>query len=117
MYLITRINKPKLLINQIGIVKTKHRSKWKGVYNLVLRERTRRKGYRFFPKVFNRSSTILPMHIDIRFYVHRGSNYQQKIITKELVGHKFGELSLNSQIGSDIHKTLKNKNKYKQKKK
>lgn len=117
MFILQRINKF-IPVEEIGKVNTKNRSKWKGIYTKIFRRRTRKKGIRFYPYIFNRASTVLPMHIDTRFYIHRGGKlYSIRTITKEMVGYKFGEFTITAHIGSDIHKTLKNKNKYKQKKK
>jgi ribosomal protein S19 len=40
-----------------------------------------------------RSCMILPKFIGLRFQVHNGKNYQDVLITEDMVGHKLGEFS------------------------
>lgn len=42
-------------------------------------------------KTQKRGATILPNFVGLRFSVHNGKNYQDVIITEEMVGRKLGE--------------------------
>ena len=62
------------------------RSKWKGIF--------------INPKNFNqemstsivsRNSSIIPNFINKTFKVHSGKNFKEIKVTKEMLGHKFGE--------------------------
>ncbi|KAG5518569.1 hypothetical protein PMAC_002965 [Pneumocystis sp. 'macacae'] len=44
-------------------------------------------------KTQERSCTILPSFVGLRFLVHNGKNYVNVLITEEMVGHKLGEFS------------------------
>lgn len=65
------------------------RSRWKGLYAVP-------KDYKTFsnskPKI-SRSSSILPKFVGSVFQVHNGKTYKEITITKEMLGHKFGEFS------------------------
>ena len=45
----------------------------------------------FYDKTKIRNSTILPDNIGKKFYIHNGKTYNKLLITKEMVGYKFGE--------------------------
>lgn len=45
-------------------------------------------------KTQNRSISILPSFVGQTFKVHNGKQYLRVIITKAMVGHKFGEFAL-----------------------
>lgn len=62
------------------------RSKWKGIY-LKSNKQTST-----FLRV-SRSSTIIPRFSDQTFEVHNGKNFREITVTKEMLGHKFGEFS------------------------
>lgn len=64
------------------------RSKWKGIY-------VKPKNYKdtsTFLRV-SRSSSIIPQFIGQTFKVHNGKIFKEITITKEMLGHKFGEFS------------------------
>ncbi|BAE60101.1 unnamed protein product [Aspergillus oryzae RIB40] len=42
-------------------------------------------------KTQKRGATILPNFVGLRFSVHNGKNYQDVLITEEMVGRKLGE--------------------------
>jgi len=44
--------------------------------------------------VASRSSKILPKFLGSSYYVHNGRNYDEIVVTKDMLGHKFGEFSL-----------------------
>lgn len=64
------------------------RSRWKGVY--IKPEQF--KDTSTFSRV-SRSSTIIPKFSGQTFKVHNGRNFREVTITKEMLGHKFGEFS------------------------
>jgi ribosomal protein S19 len=64
------------------------RSKWKGVYVKPKQS----KETSTFSRV-SRSSTIIPKFSGQTFKVHNGKNFREVTITKEMLGHKFGEFS------------------------
>nr|YP_010139050.1 ribosomal protein S19 [Lithodesmium undulatum]QQJ94658.1 ribosomal protein S19 [Lithodesmium undulatum] len=65
------------------------RSKWKGPYikktNLLKNNKNNSK---------YRTSTILPSFIGHEIYVHNGQNFLKLLVTEDMVGHKFGELTM-----------------------
>nr|YP_010233627.1 ribosomal protein S19 [Pleurosigma inscriptura]QSZ78244.1 ribosomal protein S19 [Pleurosigma inscriptura] len=71
-----------------------NRAKWKGPYidpNLT-------KHIKFLQKkkslpIISRNSTIIPKFIGLKFNVHTGKNFLEISVSKEMVGHKFGEFS------------------------
>lgn len=73
------------------------RSKWKGPYfkiNLLskLIKNIENKNYKPI-KIWSRGSTILKEFVDQDFEVHNGHRFIKVRVTKEMVGHKFGEFS------------------------
>lgn len=66
------------------------RSKWKGPnYNVEISN---------INKLDKPSITIMPRHREItpnlkglNFKIHNGKEYQELIVTEEMIGHKFGE--------------------------
>lgn len=71
------------------------RSKWKGPYiepNIIKQIKSLNKK-KLFPKI-SRNSTIIPKFIGLKFNVHTGKNYLEVLVSKEMVGCKFGEFSL-----------------------
>lgn len=45
-------------------------------------------------KTWSRACTIVPDFIGHTFAVHNGKNFQQVLITDNMVGHKLGEFSI-----------------------
>lgn len=94
----------------------KYRSKWKGKFisifplniSNVNKTRLRKMTY-----VTDRASVIGEFLIGRNVKIHQGAGFVKKIVTKEMVGHRFGEFTLTSKMGSGIHKTAKNLSKNK----
>jgi len=63
------------------------RSKWKGVYTNPKNLNQER----LTTSVVSRSSSVIPHFVDKTFLVHSGKDYKEIKITKEMLGHKFGE--------------------------
>ena len=65
------------------------RSKWKGVYY------TQPEDYKetTHQVKISRNSSIIPKFIGQTFKIHTGKNFKEVIVTKEMLGHKFGEFS------------------------
>ena len=66
------------------------RSKWKGFYlnkNLIYKELKNE------IKTTSRNSEIIPKFIDQMFYVYNGKIFTKVLVTKEMIGHKFGEFA------------------------
>lgn len=65
------------------------RSKWKGVFTKPESEfnQTNIKEY----KKISRNSSIIPKFVDQTFQVHNGQIFKDVTVTKEMLGHKFGE--------------------------
>jgi len=45
-------------------------------------------------KIWVRSSTILPQHLNVVCQIHNGKSFVSVKITEEMIGHKFGEFAL-----------------------
>ena len=73
------------------------RSKWKGPYfkiNLLYKLMKTLEAKTHKPiKIWSRSSTILREFIDQDFEVHNGNRFIKVRVSKEMVGHKFGEFA------------------------
>jgi ribosomal protein S19 len=80
------------------------RSKWKGFYTKpadftdTSKSMTR----------ISRSSSIIPKFIEKTFSIHNGKKLKNITITKEMLGHKFGEFS-NTRIPFEFKKKKKKK--------
>ncbi|KAF2461106.1 hypothetical protein BDY21DRAFT_334339 [Lineolata rhizophorae] len=71
-----------------------HRSVWKGPHIVPLHIARPKPGERATPvKTQQRSATILPSFVGLRFQVHNGIVYHDITITEEMVGHKLGEFA------------------------
>nr|QYJ09266.1 ribosomal protein S19 [Pleurosigma sp. mgcode 4] len=86
------------------------RSKWKGPYidpnlkkNLKLLSKKKS-----LPPI-SRDSTIIPKFIGLKFKVHTGKSFLEITVSKEMVGHKFGEFSPTRARFSFKKKKKKNK--------
>jgi ribosomal protein S19 len=66
------------------------RSKWKGVY--YAKPNDYKETTASQPKI-SRNSSIIPRLIGQTFKVHTGKNFKEVTVTKEMLGHKFGEFS------------------------
>lgn len=65
------------------------RSKWKGVY--IKPDKSKETSTTFIR--VSRSSTIIPKFSGQTFKIHNGKNFREINVTKEMLGHKFGEFS------------------------
>ena len=71
-----------------------NRSKWKGPFidpNITKNIKSLNKK-KSLPTI-SRNSTIIPKFIGMKFNVHTGKTFLEISISKEMVGHKFGEFS------------------------
>lgn len=68
------------------------RSKWKGPFinSIFLKKFDKKKSIRKVP----RNLTIIPKFIGYPFQIYTGKSYTEIIVTKEMIGCKFGEFSL-----------------------
>jgi small subunit ribosomal protein S19 len=66
------------------------RPKWKGLY--VKPEDYKDQTETLIKKI-SRNSSIIPKFIDQTFKVHNGKVFKDVSVTKEMLGHKFGEFS------------------------
>jgi len=72
-----------------------NRAKWKGPHidpNLSKLEKLINKKKSLLP-VISRNSTITPKFIGLKFNVHTGKTFIEVSVSKEMIGHKFGEFS------------------------
>jgi small subunit ribosomal protein S19 len=65
------------------------RAKWK---NLFIKPEFFKKKYVDGTKI-SRNSSILPKFLGLTFYVHSGKLFKKVLVSKEMIGHKFGEFS------------------------
>ncbi len=63
------------------------RSKWKGFFIKTINYE---KPFNLSTKI-SRNSTIIPKFINKTFKIHNGKSFKEISVTKEMVGHKFGE--------------------------
>jgi small subunit ribosomal protein S19 len=71
-----------------------NRAKWKGPYidpNFLKNIKILNKK-KSLP-VISRNSSIIPKFIGLKFNVHTGKTFTEVSVSKEMVGHKFGEFS------------------------
>lgn len=65
------------------------RSKWKGPIinskNVIIEKKNQ--------KILSRNVEIVPSFIGLSFFVYNGKNYDEIIITNNMVNHKIGEFS------------------------
>ncbi len=73
------------------------RSIWKGPFvdGCLLKKAAvaHESGRRDVIKIWSRRSTILPQFVDLTFGVHNGRKFIPVFVTKDMIGHKFGEFS------------------------
>jgi small subunit ribosomal protein S19 len=64
------------------------RSKWKGPFiNIKFASLTKKNNV----TIVNKNSRIVPEHIGQTVQTHNGKSYSEFIVTKEMLGHIFGE--------------------------
>jgi small subunit ribosomal protein S19 len=83
------------------------RSKWKGVY---YRNPDDYKETKQIQKKISRNSSIIPKFIGETFEVHTGKTFRKVTVTKEMLGHKFGEFS-KTRVDFEFKKKKKKKKK------
>ena len=66
------------------------RPKWKGLFNKP--ENYNSQTSSGSTKI-SRNSTIIPQFVTQTFKVHNGKLFKEVTVTKEMLGHKFGEFS------------------------
>ena len=66
------------------------RPKWKGFY---IKPEDYKEQTAILEKKISRNSSIIPKFIDQTFRVHNGKIFRSVTVTKEMLGHKFGEFS------------------------
>lgn len=70
------------------------RSKWKGPYiNLKVFTLLKTENKKSFVITISRDSFIIPVFLGYKFKVHNGNSFIEVTVTKEMIGHKFGEFS------------------------
>ncbi|OBT73638.1 hypothetical protein VF21_07358 [Pseudogymnoascus sp. 05NY08] len=70
------------------------RSVWKGPHIVPLPIVRYAAGEKVVPiRTQQRSATILPNFVGLKFQVHNGKVYHDVTITEDMVGHKLGEFS------------------------
>ena len=83
------------------------RAKWKGLF-------TKPENYRLKTKnsstKISRNSSIIPKFIDQTFKIHNGKIFKEITVTKEMLGHKFGEF-LKTRVQFEFKKKKKKKKK------
>jgi small subunit ribosomal protein S19 len=83
------------------------RPKWKGFY--IKPEDYKNQTVPSSKKI-SRNSSIIPKFIEQTFKVHNGRNFKNVVITKEMLGHKFGEFS-KTRVAFEFKKKKKKKKK------
>lgn len=66
------------------------RAKWKGLY---IKPSDYKDQTTQLIKKISRNSSVIPKFIDQTFKVHNGKVFRDVTVTKEMLGHKFGEFS------------------------
>jgi ribosomal protein S19 len=84
-----------------------NRSFWKGNFSNLSLYLVRKKKFNIPIYVADRNSIILKKHINFYFKIYNGLKFIPKMIIDKLVDHKFGEFSLTTKMGSNIHKNKK----------
>lgn len=63
------------------------RSKWKGIFSAPKDSKSQILSI----TQISRNSSILPMFVEQTFKVHNGKHFKNIKVSKEMLGHKFGE--------------------------
>ena len=79
------------------------RSLWKGPYIGLKFSNNKHNAL-----IISRNSEIIPKFVGLTFQIHNGKQYTNLVITKEMIGHKFGEFSF-TRSNFVSHKKLKKK--------
>jgi small subunit ribosomal protein S19 len=83
------------------------RPKWKGVY--YIKPNNCNKEIKIGIKI-SRNSSIIPKFIGQTFRIHTGKIFKEILVTKEMLGHKFGEF-VKTRIDFEFKKKKKKKKK------
>lgn len=67
-----------------------NRSKWKGPYT-VNKELTTNNQKKQLEVKMSRNVEITPQLVDLTFSIYNGREYQEVLVTKDMINHKFGE--------------------------
>lgn len=62
-------------------------------------------------KIWSRASTILPIFVGKKVQIYNGKRFVPKIISENMIGHKFGEFSFSRQNYSFKKTKIKKKRK------
>lgn len=71
------------------------RSKWKGIF---IKSKNLKKGKTTAQTKICRNSYILPKLLEQTFSVHNGRNFKNVTVSKEMLGHKFGEFARTREV-------------------
>lgn len=85
------------------------RAKWKGPYvqsELLTSKILKKKQPNNL--IASRNSKIIPKFIGVTFTIYNGKKYTNLTITKDMVGHKFGEFSF-TRVNFELKKKKKKK--------
>ena len=63
------------------------RSKWKGIYSIPKNY----KNQTLEVTSISRNSSIVPAFVEQTFKIHNGKHFKNIKVSKEMLGHKFGE--------------------------
>ena len=88
------------------------RSIWKGPFSEIKLPSVFRSNFKI--KVWSRRSMILPIHLEKNFQIYNGKRFIGLKVSKQMVGHKFGEFALTRK--RPIHKINKIRQNVKRKK-
>ena len=70
------------------------RSKWKGPYIAEKSLEFLLKSNKNYTKTsISRNSSVLPQFVNKTFFIYNGKIHNEILVTDEMIGHKFGELS------------------------
>lgn len=70
------------------------RAKWKGPYIAEKSLKVIKESERSYTKtLISRNSEILPQFVNKTFIIYNGKIHTEILVTDEMIGHKFGELS------------------------
>lgn len=75
------------------------RAKWKGPYiNLKYFQNFDSLDKKKSVLLISRDSLVIPKFIGSTFKIHTGNSFLEVLVTKEMVGHKFGEFALTRKV-------------------
>ena len=83
------------------------RPKWKGLFN---RPENFTNQINTGSKKISRNSSIIPKFVEQTFKIHNGKQFKEITVTKEMLGHKFGEF-FKTRVEFEFKKKKKKKKK------